>query len=233
MSALLVAAALIVVTGSIAALASADPRLGLVGLAAALVGAALLADPLPGPALLGVRLTAALLAVATLRAAGPAAVPVRPGVEPEAEPRSHLGWPAEALLGAAGAITGLAVAAGLASFSPITGLDGGSAPAAIPAATILSATSLSLGVAGGLAAIALPALMSGSGLRRAVAAVLGTESILLARIGLAGPPGVLEEVALGALLVAVAATAALLASAGRAVREAGARAVREAGTRPS
>src|SRR5438874_8345544 len=66
---LLVAAALIAGTGAIAALAPIDARLGLVGLTASLLGATLIADPLPSPAVLGIRLSAALLAVVILRAA--------------------------------------------------------------------------------------------------------------------------------------------------------------------
>lgn len=222
MSAVLVAAALVVATGSIAALASADARLGLVGLAVALVGAGLLADPLPGPAVLGVRLTAALLAVAILRAAIPLVENRRPVTEPEAAGRTHLGWPPEALLAIGGAVAGAAISAGLASFAPITGT--GERPAvAFLGGSPLAAASLALALAGGLAAISLPALLSGAGLRRATAAVLAVQGAVLARVGLAGAPGVLEEIALAVLLVTVAAAAALLAGAGRTLAEGGSR----------
>ena len=61
MTALLVAAAAIAGTGAIAALAPGDVRLGLIGLTASLVGASLIADPPPAPAVLAIRLTALLL----------------------------------------------------------------------------------------------------------------------------------------------------------------------------
>jgi hypothetical protein len=222
MSAALLAAALVVASGSIAALASADARLGLVGLAAALAAAGLLADPLPSPAIVGVRLTAALLVVTLLRTAGPPAVARHPATEAETGRQAHLGWPAETLLGLAGAVAGIAIAAGLASFAPVTGSDAGTA-APLTIASLLSPAALALGLAGLIAAIAAPALVSGVGLRRATAAVLLVEGVFLARIGLAGPPAVLEEVVLAALLSAVAAAAGLIAAAGRAAPEGGLR----------
>lgn len=215
MSAVLLAAALVVATGSIAALASADPRLGLVGLAAALLAAGLIADPLPGPAVLGVRLTAALLAAALLRASGPAGMPRRRGEEPDAEHRSQLGWPAEALLFAAGAVAGLAVAAGLAAFAPVTGTGGTGSPSPL-LGSVASPESVALAVAAGIAAISLPAVVAGRGLRRASGAVLVVQAAVLACVALGSAPEVLEEIALGVLLVAAAAAAGLLASAGRA-----------------
>lgn len=223
MSALLVAAAMVAAAGAIAALATGDARLGLVGLAAALIGAALLADPLPSPAILGVRLTAALLAVALLRASGsPAPIRRGPG-EPEHDGRSRLGWPAEILLGVAGATAGLAIAAWLASFVPVSGSDIEVAPVGLVPGEPFTAAALALAVSGAIAAIALPALLADQvGLRRATAGVLLAEGAILLRVGLAGPAGVVEEIALATLLVAVAAVAALLASAGRAVVEAGA-----------
>jgi hypothetical protein len=226
MSAVLAAAALVVATGSIAALALADARLGLVGLAAALLGAGLLADPLPGPAILGVRLTAALLAVALLRAAAPAVEPR--GAMAHTEAPAHPGWLAAALLGVAGGVAGLALAAGLASFEPVIGpvLGSGGALAAdatSAASSLLTPASWALALAGGIVAIALPALLTGVGLRRAAAAVLFVQAAVLARVGLAGQPGALEEVVLGVLLVATATAASLIAAAGRAVPEGGAR----------
>ena len=215
MSAVLVAAALVVATGATAALAATDPRLGLVGLAAALVGAALLADPLPTPTVLAVRLSGALLAAAVLRAFDPGVTPGRAQPpEPDGEARSRVGWPAEALLAIAGGLAGLIVATGLASFAP-DGAGGASGAAPFDAAIFLSAGTIAMALAGALAAISVPALLAGRGLRRAAAAVLATQAAVLLRFGLAGPAGVLEEVVLAALLVAVAAAAALIAGAGR------------------
>ncbi len=219
MSAVAVAAALVVAAAAIAALALADPRLGLVALAAALVGAALVADPLPGPAILGVRLSAALLAVAVLHAAGPTVEARRGAGGSDIDGHSQLGWPAETLLGLAGGAAGLAISAGIASLAPVTATSG-----AVPSflgGSPLSAESLALALAGGILAIALPAVAAGAGLRRATAALLTVQGVVLARVGLGEVPSVLEEIVLGVLLVTVAATAALLASAGRTVPEGG------------
>lgn len=218
MSAVLLAAALVVATGSVAALAAGDARLGLVGLAAALVGAGLVADPLPAAAILGVRLTAALLVVAVLRGAVPAVAARRRSIEPEVDVQPHLGWPAEVLLGLAGGVAGLAVAAGLEVLTPLGG-TGTPAELSLGAGATISAAAVELALAGGLVAISLPALVSGAGLRRATAAVLAVEAALLARIGLAGPPAALEEVVLAVLLLSVAAAAALFAAAGRTAPE--------------
>ena len=217
MSIVLVAGALVVASGSIAALASSDARLGLVGLAAALVAAGLVADPLPGPAILGVRLTAALLAVAVLRASGSDAAPRRRVTEPGPDRLAHLGWPAEGLLFVAAALAGLAFAADLATFAPVTGPV--TSAGLVLGGWTVSLSSLALGLACGLGAIALPALVAGAGLRRATAAVLAVQGAVLARVALAGPPDILEEIVLGGLVVTVAAAAALLAAAGRAGRE--------------
>ncbi|HET9682367.1 MAG TPA: hypothetical protein VFP19_10040, partial [Candidatus Limnocylindrales bacterium] len=184
-------------------------------LAAGLLAAGLIADPLPGPAVLGVRLTAALLAAALLRASGPADPQRRRAEEPDAEHRSQLGWPAEAFLFAAGAVAGLAVAAGLAAFAPVTGTGAAGSPSLLPG-SVTSPESIGLAVASGLAAISMAAVVAGRGLRRASGAVLLVQAVILARVALGGAPEVLEEIALGVLLVAAAAAAGLLASAGRA-----------------
>lgn len=217
----LAAAAIVVAAGAIAAMAAAEPRLGLVGLAAALIGAALLADPLPSPAVLGVRLTAALLAVAMLRAAAPPPAARRVAEEPDHDGRSRLGWPSEVLFGAAGGAAGLAIVAALPAFVPVVGDPGG--PSGIGHAGVLSAAGVAFGLGSAIEAVALPAVAAGGvGPRHAAAAVLLTQGAILLRIGLAGPPGVVEEIVLGVLLIAVAAVAALLASVGRAVPEGGA-----------
>lgn len=213
MTALLVAAAVIAGAGAIAGLAAADVRLGLIGLTASLVGAALLADPLPTPAVLGVRLTAALLAVVTLRAATPAAAARHDGERGWSGrvPGPRIGWPVELLLGAGGGAAGLAIASGLTTFAKVG--DVGQQPATI-ATTILGPTSLALAIAGLILATALgPMLMDRPGPRRAVAAVLLSQAAILVHEGLAPTPGVLDEVVLGALIVTVAAAGAMLTAA--------------------
>jgi len=215
-TALLVAAAVIAGTGAVAALAPIDVRLGLIGLTASLVGAALLADPLPSPAVLAVRLTAALLAVVTLRAAMAAPASRRDGDargwsgHPAA---ARIGWPVEALLGVAGGVAGLAIAGGITVFNKVGGGDIGQLPAPV-ATDLLAPTSLALGIAGLLAAIAVgPLLTEPTGARRAMAAILLAQAVILVRMALAPAPGVLDEVVFGTLLVAVAAAGAMLTAA--------------------
>lgn len=218
MTDLLVAAALIAGTGAIAALAPIDARLGLVGLTASLAAASVLGDPLPSPTVLGIRLSAALLAVVTLRAASRSIA----GRDAETgrgwsrvQRASTLGWPAQVLLGAAGGVAGLAIAHQLGS-----GLAGGAIGASLPPPSsgipsdLFAAPALTLGAAGLILAGALgPALFEHPGLRRGIATILVTEAVLLARLALAPPPTMLGEVADGLLLVVVAAAGALLAAA--------------------
>jgi hypothetical protein len=223
---LLVAAAVIAGAGAIAAMAPFDVRLGIVGLTASLVGAALLADPLPAPAVLGIRLTAALLAVVTLRAVAggvPSAARHAPGERgsPTHDTVSLPGWPAQLLLGLAGAAAGLAIASGITTYASVGGDVG--QPTAGLASGVLGQTSLDLAVAGLLVTVAFgPALTGQIGLRRTMAAILLTEAAILVRSGLAPAPGVLEEIAFGAVVVAVAAAGSLLAGAAGQVRGHGA-----------
>ncbi|HXI46419.1 MAG TPA: hypothetical protein VNH13_08970 [Candidatus Acidoferrales bacterium] len=210
MTILLAAAALVAAAGAIAALAPGDARLGLVGLAATLIGAALLADPLPSPAVLAVRLAGAMLAIALVRAGVPATGD-RPA-DSAHHAGSRLGWVAEALLGLSGAVAGLAIAAGITTFTPVGGAP--VLPSTTSSLPFLTEAGLAVGLAGLMAAIALgPTLLDRAGLRRTVATVVTVQGVILLRLGLAGRPSALEEVALAALLVAVAATAALLSRA--------------------
>ncbi|MBI3750671.1 MAG: hypothetical protein HY263_03300 [Chloroflexi bacterium] len=221
MTVLLVAAAAIAGAGAVAALVPGDVRLGLIGLTASLVGAALIADPMPSPAVLAIRLTALLLAVVTLRTAAiPAATPRTAGErgwsarEPHAEPgEPRPGWLSVLLLGVAGAVAGLAIAGRLV-LGTATGGDVGQ-PAVIAPTDVLSPERLALGVAGLMVAVALgPLLVERTDLRRSIAAVLAVEATILLRVALVPAPGVLEEVVLGTILVAVAAGGAMLTIAG-------------------
>jgi hypothetical protein len=213
MTVVLVAAALIAGTGAIAAIAPIDARLGLVGLTASLVAAGLIGDPLPSPAVLGIRLSAALLAVIMLRAASRSVA----GRDLETgrgwsrhERSSSLGWPAEILIGVAGSVAGLAIAHGLA-LQAIPGVNPLPAPGL---GDLSSAPALALSAAGLMLAIALgPVLFERVGLRRAIAAVLVTESVLVGRVAMAPDATVLAEVGAGLLLVAVAAGTGVLAAA--------------------
>lgn len=189
--------------GAVVAISARDPRGAAVGIAVALVAAALLSDPLPPPALLGSLIVAGLLAAALIRTAAPAVAET-----------TTPGWPAEALLAGAGAIAGLGLVAGLAAAA--AALNGGPGGVGGPAVgDLLSVEALSAAGAGALLAVGVgPALDGRPGPRHAVALVLVTQGVLLLREAVAGPATELEVVAWAGLLVAVAAAGAVVARAG-------------------
>jgi hypothetical protein len=201
MTVALVAIILAIGAGAVVAVSTREPTAAAIGLAVALVGSALLADPLPSAAILGVRVVAGLLAATLIRSAN------RTG----ARQPSPLGWPAEALLATAGAVAGLGVALGLESLAggggAAVGGDSGAAALTVTALTTAAGTCLlTLGAA--------PLVHGRPGARRAVGLVLVTQAVLLIRIGVAGPAVDLEEIARAALLVSAAATGTALARAG-------------------
>lgn len=213
----LVAIVLAICAGGVVAVSTREAGIAPIGLAVALVAAALLADPLPSAAILSVRVTAALLSATLIRWAS------RGG------PRQHspLGWPAEALLAAAGAVAGVGIALGLASLTAAVGplpggFEGPGAPGGDGAGTVggtldaAALTSMALTIGAGTALLVLggsPMVHGRPGIRRAIGLVLVAQAVLLLRIGIAGPAVDLEEIARSALLVACAATGAALARA--------------------
>lgn len=200
----LVAIVLAIGAGAVVAVSTREAAAAAIGLAVALVAAALFSDPLPSAAVLGVRVVAALLAAALIRWAGRNA------------PRqfSPLGWPAEALLATGAAVAGVGVAVGLASigFGGLgPGVDGavdGPATGGVTGMALVVAASASL-LAVGLA----PLVHGRAGVRRAIGLVLVTQAVLLIRVGIAGPATELEEITRAALLVAAAATGSAIARA--------------------
>lgn len=217
MSLALVAVVFVICAGAVVAVSTRDWGAAAVGLAVALVASALLSDPLPSAAILGVRVVAGLLVAAILRAA------LRGG------PRqpSPLGWPAEALLATAGAVAGLGLAVGLAALGAAggipVGVPGGPGPT-IPsdvAAGGFTVTGMALVVAAGTALLALgaaPLVHGEAGGRRAIGLVLVTQAVLLLRVGIAGPAVELEEITRAALLVVSGATGAVIARAAAVAR---------------
>jgi hypothetical protein len=210
----LVAIVLAIGAGAVIAVSTRDSGAAAIGLTVALVASALVADPLPSAAILGVRVVAALLAATLIRWAargGPSQY-------------SPLGWPAEALIATAAGVAGLGLAVGLAATSvvlPGGGVDGpvpvgpgaGLAPV-LPDGVLL--TSRALTVAAGTSLLALgaaPMVHGRPGVRRAIGLVLVAQAVLLLRIGVAGNAVDLEEVARAGLLVVCAATGAALARA--------------------
>jgi hypothetical protein len=75
---------------------------------------------------------------------------------------------------------------------------------------------MALATAAGTSLLALgaaPLVHGQPGMRRAIGLVLVTQAVLLIRVGIAGPAVDIEEIARAALLVAAAATGAVLARA--------------------
>ena len=171
MNPVLVATAVTVVAGAIVAVSSREARIGLLGLAIALVGAPLLADPRPDPLPLAARIVAAILAVelvwitirsTTTRTRG-----------------SIVGWPVEMLAAAAAFVVGFGAVGGLAGAVP--GAGGGS-------------TALILG--GGTALLVLsaaPILLARDVLRLGIAATLLVTGATIVRAAVAGTPSSLEQ----------------------------------------
>jgi len=217
MNPVLVAIVFAICAGAVVAVSARDSGAASIGLTIALVAAALLVEPLPSAAILGVRVVAGLLVATIIRSA------VRGG---QRQP-SPLGWPAEALLATAGAIAGLGVAVGLAAVAAAggvpVGVPGAPGPGVPEVAGGGTLTSMAITVAAGtsLLALAIAPLIHGQpGVRRAIGLVLVTQAVLLIRVGLAGPGVDLEEVARAALLVTAAATGAALARAATVARTA-------------
>jgi hypothetical protein len=205
MSIALVAVVLAIGAGAVIAVSTREAAAAVIGLAVALVAAALAADPLPSPAVLGVRIVAALLATALIRWAAAE----RP------QQASPLGWPGEALLATAGAVAGVGIAASIALSGPLLGGGFGGGTDG-PLLGIATGTSMGLLLAAGTMLLALgtaPVLQARRGLRRAIALVLVTQGVLLLRVGLAGQATELEEITRAGLLVAAAASASALARA--------------------
>lgn len=191
----LTAVAVAVGAGAIIAVSSRDPRAALIGLAIVLVGAAFLVDPLPGPATLGVRIIGGLLALSIVRLAS--------DVGESEGASSPLGWPAEGLLAVAAAVGGAGIALSLAVAS---------AGAAVPPsreaiqAAVGSPAIVILGAAVAVLAVGLtPAALGRPGFGRAVGFALVTVAVTLLRIGFAGPPNDVEQIAIAGLLVGGAA----------------------------
>jgi hypothetical protein len=195
----LVAIVLAIGAGAVVAVSTREAAAAMIGLAVALVAAGLLADPMPSPAILGVRIVAALLAAALIRWAAR-------GGQRQFSP---IGWPAEALLATAAAVAGLGIAVALASIgTPVAAGGETSAHAPITSSALILAAGASL-----LGLGAAPLVHGRPGVRRAIGLVLVAQAALLVRVGLAGPPSELEEITRAGLLVASAAAGSALARA--------------------
>ena len=111
------------------------------------------------------------------------------------------------MLAAAAAIVGVALAGSLASLEP--------GPPGSAQSLLDALTPSALSLAAGLAAIVIglaPAFLSRTALRTVIGLLLVLQGVVLARIGIAGQPGELEQLGVDGLVVAVGAAGALLAT---------------------
>lgn len=192
--------ALAVTAGAVIAASSREARAALVGLVLTLGLGPFLADPLPGAAVLGARVVTGILVAYLLWA-------VTAGHEPRGL-GSRIGWPAETILALGVAIGAVAIAAGLETLTP--GGPGRSEDAG-PLDTL---TPSALALAAGLASLVVglaPALVGRQALRTGIGLLLVTQGIVLARTGVAGPPGDLEQLGIDGLVLALGTSAALIA----------------------
>lgn len=182
-------AALVLLAGALAAGSARDPRWVLGGLVVCLGSAGLLAEPLPSPLAIAIRLVAALLGADLILLALRGSSGRTRG--------ARLGPVTTALAAAGAAVVGYS-ASGLGS--PATG----------PA--------LATAVGLGLATIAVgPVILGRDILRVGIGLALLATAVELLRAGLAGTPGPLEQAVIALVSLAVlGATAAIVASALRA-----------------
>ena len=165
--------ACVVVAGAVVAVTARETRTALLGLLVALLGAALVADPLPGPLPIAARLVSAFLACRLI------AVAIRDLDEPTSG--SRLGWPVEVLAAAAAAIIGF-------------GTHGLGVPGAGPAEA--QAAGFAVGVLA-----ASPIVSSRDVFRLGIGAILLLLGGLLVRQGIGGTPTELEQLVTSGLVV--------------------------------
>ncbi len=205
MNPILLGVALAVTAGSVTAISARDGRTALVGLAIALGVAPFLGDPLPQVATMAARVVGAALTAYLLRAAI-AAAPAAPARGPRPPSGSRIGWPAEALLAAAAWIVAVSLARGLADLAPSgpgaasTDVIGYFTPAAVAAAAGLASMSVAI----------VPAFAGRDALGTTIGSLVLIQGVLLFRIGVAGPPGDLEQLGGVMLLLAIGVAGAWL-----------------------
>jgi hypothetical protein len=198
----LVGVAAVAIVGAVATVSAREARLALTGLVAALVAAPFIADPLPDIRVIALRVVGGVLAAQLLWPA------VRAGVVKEGG--SLLGWRAEAFLAVAASACGWAIAVGLIAVP--TGAD---VPAGVGTGNPFDPATVRFAApaAAGLAIIALavtPVLVPPDPVRLGLGLLLLIEGVTLLQSGLGGAPEVLEQLAIVAALVAVAAGVAAL-----------------------
>jgi hypothetical protein len=207
---ILAGVALAVTVGAVIAISAREARAALVGLAIALGAAPFLSDPLPQVSTLATRVVGAALTAYLLRAAVEAARPL-PGRGPRLPGGSRIGWPAEALIAAAAWVVAVFLANGLAGLAP----NGAPAPAGDVVAMLTpAAVTAAAGLASMIVAI-VPAFGGRDALRTAVGSLILVQGVLVFRVGVAGPPGDLEQLGGVILLLAIGVAGAWLIGAER------------------
>ncbi|MBI2777202.1 MAG: hypothetical protein HYX57_08110 [Chloroflexi bacterium] len=198
MSPILAVLAVVVTAGAVIAVSASESRAALVGLAATVCLAPFVAEPLPGAAVLGARVVTGIIVVVLLRA-------VATGDEGHGL-GSRLGWPAESLLAAGAFVAGISIADTLAIFAatgprfPVEGSFGSLTPDAVALGAGLAAITIGLA----------PALLSRFALRTGIGLIVLVEGVVLARTGIAGPPGELEQLGINGLVLAAGAAVAVI-----------------------
>ena len=182
MNPLLGLAAIAVAAGAVVCVGARDGRIALAGLAGVLLVSPFLADPLPAPLAIAVRVVASLLAVYLVWVAVRSPGSVTRG--------SLLGWPVEALIAAAAWIIGFGTA-GLGA-SPLGPEEAQAAGFALVA--------LSVG----------PIVHGRDVYRLGSGAVLLVTGVLLIRAALAGTPTQLEEIVSAGLVIGLGGVVAFL-----------------------
>lgn len=197
MTPVLVLLAGLVVAGAVAAIAAATPRLAVLGLLLALLGAGYVAEPFPGPLGLAARLAGTTLGVYL--------VWIALRRSPVAMPAASVGWPGAAAIGIAAFVAGWLGAGTLGAAlgaGPADGPGLGIVGAALVAGSPVPKAAL--GAAFALAALAIPqVLIARDTLRLGTGLLLLLAACSLVTNALVGRP---DDVAAlgGALLVAFA-----------------------------
>ena len=176
-------AAVVVVGSAVLAVSSRDARIGIIGLTLASAATPVIADPLPAAIPLLFRIVAAVFAGYLLW------VTIR-----ETDTRTgstSLGWPAEAVAAAAAFVIGLA-------------------PSLLKSDQAGPAGAFAAGLALLVLAI-VPVIFGRDAFRLGAGLLLLLDGASLIRVGIAGTPGPLEQLALGIFVIGIAGATSVVA----------------------
>ena len=197
MTPVLVVLAGLVVAGAVAAIAATTPRLAVLGLLLALVGAGYVADPFPGPLGLGARLAGTTL--------GTYLIWIALRRSPVAMPAASVGWPGAAAIAVVAFVAGW-LGAGTLGAALVSGSSEGPGLGTVGAALVAGSPvpRAALGAALALATLAIPhVVLARDTLRLGMGLMLLIAAAGLVGNALVGRPD--DVAALGvALLVAFA-----------------------------